>query len=130
MTELKQVILFRKDLKPRKGKMVAQSCHAAIGALCGTKRILKMDSPDNTYIPLDDIKFKWFYSGQKTVCLQVRDLPHLEDLEEKAKELGLTTFKQVDHGSTEFAPGTITCLAIGPNLSEEIDKVTGDLELW
>ena len=51
MTTLyKQVIVIRKDLNMRKGKMVAQGAHASLRA------ILKLGSPDgdNFVIPLDD----------------------------------------------------------------------------
>jgi PTH2 family peptidyl-tRNA hydrolase len=35
-----------------------------------------------------------------------------------------------DAGRTEIAPGSITCLAIGPDTTTRIDGVTGTLRLY
>ena len=34
-----------------------------------------------------------------------------------------------DAGRTEVMPGTITCMGIGPDKEEKIDKVTGKLKM-
>jgi len=34
-----------------------------------------------------------------------------------------------DAGHTQIAPGTMTCISIGPAPEEKIDKITGDLKL-
>ena len=34
-----------------------------------------------------------------------------------------------DAGHTQIAPGTTTCISIGPAPEEKIDKITGDLKL-
>ena len=51
------------------------------------------------------------------------------EIVELAKRRGLPSFLVRDAGLTELEPGTVTCLGIGPEREEEIDRITGDLPL-
>jgi PTH2 family peptidyl-tRNA hydrolase len=65
------------------------------------------------------------------VCLQVDTEEQLMKVYDDAKEAGLTVHLITDSGVTEFSgEPTNTCLAIGPNKSEDIDKITGKLQLY
>lgn len=113
-SELKQVIVVRDDLKLTKGKMAAQVSHASVGAVLKTHK--------------DDLK-KWQDIGMKKVVLKVPDLETLLKYKRKAEDAGLVVALITDAGHTHLDPGTITCLGIGPDRAEKIDKVTGDLKL-
>ena len=56
-----------------------------------------------------------------------------KDLEEIKKHaidhLNLPWSEVTDAGHTQIAPGTTTCISIGPAPENLIDKVTGDLKL-
>src|SRR3989338_649689 len=110
----KQVILVRQDLKLPKGKLAVQVAHASVGALVKSHK--------------DDIK-KWQDYGQKKVALKVGDLDELLQYKEKAEDLGLVCALIEDAGKTVVEPGTITCLGIGPDKEEKIDKITGNLKM-
>ena len=112
--EYKQVILLRKDLKLPPGKACSQIAHAAVEA------VLKSDK--------DKVK-KWRLLGQKKVILKVKDLKGLRKYNQIAKDNGLTTALITDAGKTVIAPGTITCLGIGPDNEDDIDAVTGELKM-
>ena len=114
MAEYKQVILVRQDLKLTKGKMAAQVSHASVEAL------LKSHKDDAT---------TWRAQGMKKVVLKVNDLNELMDYKRKAEDTGLVVALITDAGHTQLAPGTVTCLGIGPDKAEKIDKVTGHLQL-
>ena len=114
MTELKQVILVRKDLKLPKGKMSAQCAHAS------SKALLKSDS---------SVVSEWDDSGMKKIILWVKDEKELVKLFQKAKDSDLVASLITDAGKTTIAPGTKTCVGIGPDDEEKIDLVTGDLKL-
>jgi len=111
---VKQVILVRQDLKLPKGKAMAQVAHASVSALIKSHK--------------DDIN-KWQSQGQKKVVLKVNDKEELLLYKMKAEDAGLITALVEDAGRTVLEPGTITCLGIGPDKEEKIDKITGKLKL-
>ena len=116
---MKQVIIIRKDLKMRRGKEIAQGSHASMAFLL---------QPTNLFV--GDVA-EWLRGGQTKICLQVDSEQELLDLDKKAKELGLRSYVITDAGRTEFGGvPTKTCMAIGPNKSEDIDKITGHLKLY
>jgi PTH2 family peptidyl-tRNA hydrolase len=121
MSKTKQVIVMRNDLNMRKGKMIAQGAHASMSFL------LKEDAAYNA--AQDDIA-EWLESSFAKVCVYVNSEEELINIYEQAKEKGLIVHMITDLGRTEFKGiPTKTCLAIGPNKSEKIDEITGNLKL-
>ena len=112
MTEYKQVIIVRQDLKLPKGKLAAQVAHAAVESF--TKA-------DNRVAAL------WKNAGQKKIVCKVADEKALRKLLIGAQNAGLPHALITDAGKTVIAPGTVTCLGIGPADEEKIDKLTGEL---
>ena len=111
---LKQVILIRQDLKLPIGKACAQSAHASVEA------VLKSEK---------NVVQKWRSEGMTKVALKVADEKELLSYLQQAKDADLTTALITDAGRTVIAPGTRTCLGIGPDEEEKIDAVTGKLKL-
>lgn len=114
MTEYKQVIIVRKDLKLSKGKLSAQVSHASV------ETTLKSDS--------EKVK-AWQNKGMKKVVLKVDNESELIKYKKYADEMGLINALIRDAGKTEIKPGTITCLGIGPDTEKKIDSVTGKLDM-
>ncbi len=114
---LKQVIIIRKDLKLPKGKLAVQVAHASLQAtlkaLTKNKRTVK----------------KWLSQGARKVVVKAENLEELQALHEKALKQGLTAALIKDAGLTVVKPGTITALAIGPDIEEKIDEITKHLKL-
>lgn len=124
----KQIIIVRKDLNMRKGKMVAQGAHASMGALLSLQ--ISSENKDVLTIKLDDRIRPWLEGNFKKIAVSVNSEQELLDLEKIAKEQGLITCLIKDSGLTEFkGVPTLTCLAIGPDKNEVIDKLTGNLGL-
>jgi PTH2 family peptidyl-tRNA hydrolase len=112
---VKQVLVLRKDLNMRKGKMIAQGAHAAIGALGKAKA--------------EDIT-KWQEDGCTKICVSVPDEIALLQLKLDAWVAGLPMYLVQDAGRTEFhGEATYTALGIGPASADEIDKLTSKLPL-
>jgi PTH2 family peptidyl-tRNA hydrolase len=126
-TEAKQVIVMRKDLNMRKGKMVAQGAHASM------KAILDWAIYDNGImidLPSDSPIENWLNGRFTKVCVSVDSEVELDEIYNKAKESGFICAMIVDAGLTEFnGVPTKTCCAIGPEWPEDIDKITGHLKL-
>lgn len=109
---VKQVILVRKDLKMPKGKMIAQCAHASLEAALKSNKLKE-----------------WQKKGTKKVILKVKDEKELLHYHELAKKNKLTNALIKDAAKTFFKAPTITCLAIGPDKEEKIDKITKDLKM-
>jgi len=114
----------------RRGKMIAQGAHAA--TMCFIELLLtsKSELSDELWLERASEVADWVNSGMAKICLYVKTDEELLDLWQKANDAGLEAHQIVDSGHTEFGMvPTLTCIAIGPNLSEEIDKITGHLPL-
>lgn len=122
-TNIKQVIVMRTDLNMRKGKMVAQGSHAAL-AFIADRLQGKFGAAD---LKIQDA---WMYHGKTAICVRVDSEEELMSIYDRALTLKLTVYLVRDAGLTEFGGiPTYTCLGIGPNMSDCIDKVTGNLKL-
>lgn len=112
---MKQLIVVRKDLKMPVGKLSANVAHASVeAALNSSKKNIE----------------DWKKEGAKKVVVKVDSEKDILDLQKKAKSLGLVTALIKDAGLTFFKQPTITCLGIGPDKEEKIDKVTGKLKMF
>ena len=115
--EAKMVIVVRADLKMSKGKAAAQAAHAAVNCAFASK---KKDS--KTFD-------KWMDSGQRKVVLKVQDERQLFEIKAMADAAGLINSIITDAGRTEIAPGSVTCIGIGPSTDSVLDKITGGLSM-
>ena len=113
----KMVLVVRGELRLTAGKAAVQVAHAAVDL---ARRAARSD-PQATEA--------WTAGGQRKIAVVVPTLDDLERLERLARAKGLPTTLVQDAGLTEVAPGTKTCLGIGPARDEEVDPLTGDLEL-
>jgi len=111
--------VLRKDLGMRKGKMVAQGAHASLAAILDGASILS-----------DDRIRKWLAGPFTKVCVGVGSEEELLELHKKAKEAGMITSLIQDAGVTEFGGvPTYTAIAIGPDMREKLQPLTGHLKL-
>ncbi len=113
----KMAIVIRTDLNMSVGKMIAQACHAAVGCSEEAKRTQTKHWR------------RWRDEGGKKVVLEADSMEELEELAVEAEQLNLPYVLIRDAGHTEVAPGTTTCIGIGPHQEQFMDKVTGNLPL-
>lgn len=126
--EHKQVIIMRKDLNMRKGKLVAQGAHASMGAILGQ---CKQDG-NKLVLDLNDERMAPWLTGRfKKICVYVNSEQELLDLHQQAKESGLICSLIQDAGLTEFGGvKTYTAVAVGPDREDKIDAVCKHLPLY
>ena len=111
---LKQVIVVRNDLGLPKGKLAAQVAHAAVEAAHKCDKVLYQ---------------QWRHAGQKKSVVKVQTEQELYQIAQFAKDSGIATAIITDAGKTCIAPGTTTCVGIGPAEEMTIDRITGELKL-
>jgi len=138
----KQMIVMRRDLRMRKGKIAAQAGHACVEAtLMALAREGRLDqvrvNPQQSWVYLDDEGTpstplsRWFDAGVAKVCVYVDGEDALLDLAIRGREKGFAVALVRDAGFTEFhGEPTYTCLAFEPLAPEQIDPLTGDLPLY
>lgn len=137
---VKQVIVMRKDLNMRKGKMIAQACHASLNAFLsfGMNKQFKYIRPFESnqkgiefHIKASEkgALYEWWTSGQTKITVGVNSEEELLDIYESIPD-HIPCYLVTDAGRTEFnGVPTKTCLAIGPAPSEIVDLITGHLKL-
>jgi len=124
--KIKQVIVMRTDLNMRKGKMIAQGAHASLAFM--TRRLER--HPSSFQLSLSKAEQEWLETSFAKVCVKATSEEQLLEIYQKAKQAGLQAHLVTDSGKTEFhGVPTNTCLAIGPDYSNKIDPITGDLTL-
>jgi PTH2 family peptidyl-tRNA hydrolase len=111
---MKQVIVLRKDLNMRKGKMVAQGSHACLYAYLKTSK---------------EIRDAWFGQRQTKICVSVDSEEELFAIYKAATDAGLPAVLIQDAGLTEFKEPTYTAVGIGPCEDDDVNKITGNLKL-
>jgi len=139
----KQVIVMRKDLNMRKGKMIAQGSHASMAFLTKYGRMehdieyghfdLHTYSFSNMGIHIrehfDSIRH-WLENSFRKICVYVNSEEELEAVHQKALDNGLISHMIEDNGATEFnGVKTKTCCAIGPAIDEKFVSITDHLPL-
>ncbi|MGV8171840.1 MAG: peptidyl-tRNA hydrolase Pth2 [Candidatus Woesearchaeota archaeon] len=114
LEDYKQVILVRDDLKLPKGKLAVQVAHASVEAVHRSNK---------------SVVNAWRAEGMKKVVLKITNLDELYMYDQNAKKAGLVTAIITDAGRTVVSPGTVTCMAIGPDVEQKIDAITSKLKM-
>ena len=140
MYTAKQMIVVRRDLKMRKGKIAAQAGHACVNAvlmaLSKENLLDKVRFEEDAVVLAGDVSAdipvcQWFLNGEAKICVYVDSEEALLEIDRKAKEAGILCALIQDAGHTEFhGEPTFTCLAFEPQLPEKVDPITGELPLY
>lgn len=121
MAAPKQIIILRKDLNMRKGKMVAQGAHASMAVI--------LDEQRKSHHPTPAVA-EWLGGSFTKICVSVDSEDELVQLYTEAVAQGIPCALIRDAGHTEFGGvPTLTAVAIGPEYPEKLDPLTKHLKL-
>lgn len=128
MQEPKMVIIVRKDLSMKKGKMAAQVAAASMQFILendDSKRGLEF------HVELSEDEAAWLRGQHKKIILSVNSQFELEQLIFKGKMLGIPVYPIIDNDPADVDEcKTLTCAAFGPATDDWLDKLTGSLALF
>lgn len=126
----KQVIVMRKDLNMRKGKMIAQGSHASMAFLT---RNARYGEGMLMVLPAHEHQFEvrhWLDNSFRKITVYVNSEEELRAIHEDALFEGLVSHLIEDNGATEFGGvKTLTCCAIGPHYDHRFVGITDSLPL-
>ncbi len=111
------VLVLRGELRLTAGKAAVQAAHAAVMLV------------ERARARQSDVLEDWLRQGQKKIALVAPTLDDMTEIERRARSEGIPTTWVEDAGLTEVAPGTRTCLGLGPSRSKALDPLTGSLPL-
>lgn len=121
-SDVKQVMVYRRDLKMRKGKIAAQCAHASMAVFFARDT----GGLDRLEVALEGPMAAWVKGRFGKVVLSVETEEDLLKVHELALEHGIPTALITDSGRTEFnGVPTRTTVALGPAAVSEIDAITG-----
>ncbi len=139
MSQPKQVIVMRKDLGMRKGKMIAQGAHASMKVFfdrIASDRSGLLDPPTGAEmdaelsILITRSMWDWVHGRFTKICVYVESVSDLSAVYNAARAAGIPCALIEDTGLTEFkGVPTKTCCAIGPANPDAVDEITGKLPL-
>ena len=131
--DIKMMIVMRRDLRMRKGKIAAQAGHACVQATLDALSRLPEDNPQEEQEAIEE-RFPflfWLNHGQKKVCVYVDGEDALLNVYRSLEARGIHAALIQDAGHTEFhGEPTLTCLATEPRAAADLDPVTGVLPLY
>lgn len=135
-TEIKQMIVLRKDLKNkdghkiRTGKLVSQGAHASSKVFFDRGKIVEENGQKFLKIPLTGDMETWLEEKFTKITLKVDSEVELLEKFKEAQDLFVPCALIQDAGLTEFEEPTYTAVAIGPAHEDVLKKITGALNLF
>lgn len=113
---MKQMLILRKDLNMRKGKMVAQGAHASMKAT--------LEYQDHPYVTA------WLAGPFTKIVVGVPTLDLLFEAYAHALGFGIPCSLILDAGRTEFdGVPTYTAVGVGPAPDVDLTPITGHMKL-
>lgn len=123
MSNVKQVIVIRKDLRMRKGKAASYVANVSSKFLVDNN---EAERDDELRVKLSPVEVEWLRGPSTRIVLAAPSEEALKTIAFRAELAGIDV-----HSITSKEPQdsmTMVCVALGPDESGLIDQITGHLK--
>lgn len=124
---VKQIIVVRKDLHMKIGKIASQVAHAAMKFILDNNL---SEDHNKLFVELTEEEAHWCEHSFTKIVVGCNSQDELEQLILQAEVRNIPVYPIIDEGRTEFnGIPTLTCAAFGPAEIVDLDRITKDLKL-
>jgi len=126
MKNVKQVIVFRKDIKLRRGKLASLASQASAKFMFENN---EADRGDELRVRLSQEEVQWIKESFPKSVLGIDSAEELSDLAFRAELLGISVYSVFDEKITKADRNAYpVCVALGPDNEELINQIIGHLK--
>lgn len=126
MNDVKQVIVVRKDLNMRKGKLAAQVAQASMKFLLENN---EAERGDEISVKLSQTEAVWLSGSFDPIIASVDSEDALQNLILRAQLHDIDVYPMLDDHAGNGGNPILTCAAFGPCDVRVLDKITGNLNI-
>lgn len=125
MKNVKQVIVVRKDLRLKKGKIASLAAHAAMQFILDNN---ESDRPDELRVKLSQQEVHWLKGTFDKDVLGVDSQDALSNMVLKAELNGINVYSIFDKSKKPDEGPQLVCAAFGPDEEDQLKQVVGSLK--
>lgn len=126
--EIKQIILLRRDMKLRRAEAAALASKAS---MCFILEGDESDQSGSVKVTLSGIEAEWMLGSSTRIILGVSSEETMRKLLLKAELQGVSTYEITGSSSGKVDEGIqLIAAALGPDDSDKLDLITGNLKLF
>lgn len=125
MKNVKQVIVVRKDLKLKKGKIALLTAHAAMQFILDNN---ESDRPDELQVKLSQQEIQWLKGSFEKEVLGIDSQDALSSMVLRAELNGINVYSIFDKSKKPDEGPQLVCAAFGPDEEDQLAQVVGSLK--
>lgn len=125
MKNVKQVIVVRKDLRLKKGKIASLAAHAAMQFILDNN---ESDRPDELQVKLSQQEIHWLKGTFDKDVLGVDSQDALSDMVLRAELNGINVYSIFDKSKKPDEGPQLVCAAFGPDEEDQLTQIVGNLK--
>jgi peptidyl-tRNA hydrolase len=127
-SDIKQVILLRRDIRLRRAEAAALAAKASMSFISEGN---ESDRSDVVQIELSGIEAEWLLGNSTRIVLGVSSEDAIRKLLLKAEIQGISTYEILGSSRGKIDEGMqLIAASLGPDEGDKLDAITGNLKLF